>query len=1055
MDKAYKEARRVLVAKTKVFFSLSLLFSRMCDVMRAVKNKAFTSLGDAEKLQSVGPLVREYQHAVDTLTKRCSASEEVLKEVNGAFALVSDPAPVFVAVTNGTGEVEQLKGRVKRAEEQFKALQVHVLQQEAEIATLRASGGGGGAGTVVEGASTSSPSSSSSSTDEKLRQELVVLQQENAGLKQKVISLEADVVRTATQLGDAKLKLAELESGGGGGGAEVAALKTQLAQVSADATASKGEVEKLRNSLKAKDADVVRSSEALAVTKAELAQVTQRLETVQQSAGQSAAELKKFQEEALQYSAMSRGFEEQIATLKQAQLANTNASTALQAKQLEIESLQQLSAQHTAVRQQLEEQIETLKLVQEAELQNVRLSKEADVKAARDAAASLQASSDLLAQEMELLKQELALQTQVNEEQAAELTTARQLSKGDDGELKKQLEASNAAVQALRTELESQRAITEEAKRGKVAVEAKLMQVQTEAKLILAAVDQEQQRSHTLQDDYSKLKQAFDEWKSQAQDSSKAKEALEEATRDAEAQRTLVLDLQQQVATANAVRNELATALEHTKAQLEEERLRVSSTQHLHLELEQAREQIKESNAAANEMAQEIDRLKQTGQQSVAKVLQALQASLGLDQAASFDSVLDQVSVLQMQRSTLQGQMADLREKLARVQKDYDDVRATADSALDAVRSEAAKKQQEIDALSARLPEVNEWKQKAASLEAALESTKGALADVKQKSSVAIKELREKNAQLTAKISELAATDAAASSEATRELRAQNAELQKKMSDVLSQLERTRKQDEEILAKNRELMTNLEFLEAENVSLKESARSSAAAAAAASSVTLAATTTPDLESMRALEMERAKNAEQRTRVFELEKEVETLGTKSDHLSSRCTQLEAELTKAASAHTRDANQSKELESLRRDKKQLERDNREHLELVERLQKEKFETLELYSQSQRACEKLTSTVTALEAKVAKYELSGGGGGAGPVGAGPLVSINMSAAGPYVTACTNVASNAASAGWRRAKQCMPPLSSLPTVQRVTSLFAGPKEKADDSFLNNSNNV
>jgi hypothetical protein len=72
----------------------------------------FTGLGDPEKLQQVGPLIKEYQRAVDLLTKRCSGAEEVVRDVSTAFGLVSDPAPAFTAMLNGTSETEQLKARV-------------------------------------------------------------------------------------------------------------------------------------------------------------------------------------------------------------------------------------------------------------------------------------------------------------------------------------------------------------------------------------------------------------------------------------------------------------------------------------------------------------------------------------------------------------------------------------------------------------------------------------------------------------------------------------------------------------------------------------------------------------------------------------------------------------------------------------------------------------------------------------------------------------------------------------------------------------------------------
>jgi hypothetical protein len=163
------------------------------------------------------------------------------------------------------------------------------------------------------------------------------------------------------------------------------------------------------------------------------------------------------------------------------------------------------------------------------------------------------------------------------------------------------------------------------------------------------------------------------------------------------------------------------------------------------------------------------------------------------------------------------------------------------------------------------------------------------------------------------------------------------------------------------------------------------------------------------ESARALEAERAKSADLKSKVSELEKELATRfasslscaacslmhtcsHSRTEALSARAAAVEAELHKSSSAHARDAGQvtlngptpitscfpnlncssslqAKELEAIKREKRQLERDNRENLELVERLQKEKFEILELYSQSQRACERLTKTVAELERKLAK--------------------------------------------------------------------------------------
>ncbi len=87
---------------------------------------------------------------VDLLTKRSLASEQTLQELQAAFALVSDPAPVLQAVSGSAAELDAAKVRQRRLEEQTKALQQHVLSAESEIASLRSGGGasatgGGGA----------------------------------------------------------------------------------------------------------------------------------------------------------------------------------------------------------------------------------------------------------------------------------------------------------------------------------------------------------------------------------------------------------------------------------------------------------------------------------------------------------------------------------------------------------------------------------------------------------------------------------------------------------------------------------------------------------------------------------------------------------------------------------------------------------------------------------------------------------------------------------------------------------------------------------------------
>lgn len=420
------------------------------------------------------------------------------------------------------------------------------------------------------------------------------------------------------------------------------------------------------------------------------------------------------------------------------------------------------------------------------------------------------------------------------------------------------------------------------------------------------------------------------------------------------------------------------------------------------------------------------------------------------------------MTTLRSQRNAATTQTTELRDKLARVQKDYDGVRAQADVALDQLRGERDKMAHELDAAVARVneivarDEVGEWKRKVAALEAALEEKKVALADVKQKSSVAITQLREKNAQLTAKIGELAATDEATASEATRELRLQNAELQSKLNEMIGSLEETRRQDEQIVAKNRELMASLEILEAEHMAVRDNARATTPPSSAAASTATTAVAAEVAAAQRALETERTRTAEALARVHELDKELEQQRAKVDQLSSRAASLEADLTSARASQSRDQSHSKELEALKREKRQLERDNRENLELVERMQKEKFETLEQYSASQRACEKLAKTVAQLEQTVARLEdaqLAGGGdvgaggagGGSSARGGGTLVlvsALSRSVAGD--------ATVMGAAAWRRVNQCLPPLSSLPTVQRISAmLIARPKEKNDDSLV------
>ena len=158
---------------------------------------------------------------MDLLTKRSAASEQVLGDVHSGLKSVSDPTPLLTSASSSLEEVEALKAKVKRAEDQAKAFQKHILESEQELMAARRESVGP---TGVPGGEEDHAGNAEETAA--LRAEVERLRPENARLA----TVEEDLMRTAAQLGEAKMALAE---GGGSknasdGASEAASLRAEL-----------------------------------------------------------------------------------------------------------------------------------------------------------------------------------------------------------------------------------------------------------------------------------------------------------------------------------------------------------------------------------------------------------------------------------------------------------------------------------------------------------------------------------------------------------------------------------------------------------------------------------------------------------------------------------------------------------------------------------------------------------------------------------------------------------------------------------------------------------
>lgn len=1046
-----------------------------------------------------------------------SASEAVLAELQGAFGLVADPAPTLASLQEGAKELEALRARTVRAEAQAKALQAHVLSVEGELSAVRGGGGGGGSGAVPLAASADTQGA-----------EMALLSQENAALKQQLAAREAELVRTATQLSDAKLAMA---SSGSGASEEAAALRSKLTRT---------EEELMRTAAALSDAKLALADrpsaprptvpdERVAALQKHAAELEARLKISAEEATVAAQELAlltQSESEALQETASLReqlaasaGLQAQLDEATQHRTAmerklehmQSNAQALLEAVEQEQQRRMALDDEHAKLRAAFAE----LKRQQPAQLQTT-----ADLEAVREALAAANASRNEMASELERVRGELA-EARAQAERGEADAAAQQATTALESERARcmELAAAHAQVSARVLELDRARSAAEstihalraEIQAGQGQQHEALSAAQHKVAQLSAAVAALEATHH---EDATRLAAARADATRATADLSQAREALksveasaaeqqaalrrevEAAHKDASVAAQHLAQVRVELEAAKhhsnpsdvqrvqALQGELDAAKQHsatlsvqlTSAHAELEAARVQAARVRELEATAATE-TRRAEALTAQLSQSGDAQAkaltgaraelQTAQQTIAvlqgvnaQVLAAVQASLKLApaDAAAVDAMATDVErvgaltthimTLRAQHAILSAQAVEWKEKALRVQKDYDEVRARADSAVDQVRGDNAKLARDLDELMQRYnalaaaDEAGEWKRRCAAAEAALEEKKTVLADVKTKSSAALTAMREQNAQLTAKLQALAAADAESASEATRELRAQNEQLQHKLSEMIGTLEQTRRQDEEIVAKNRELMHSLDVLQAEH---EQAAKLAAAAPAAAlAAATAGADHAALLQSRLDLETERAHAQQLQDTITTLQKSVERHEQASAQASSRAAIAEAELSKHNAAQVRDTTHTRELEALRREKRQLERDNRENLELVERLQKEKFQTLEMYSQAQRSCEELQATAAALEEKLRGFDASRGSGEHHAASGAAAPSASLVSLGGSVA---SQAAHVAGVAWRRVGQCVPPLSSLPTVQRVSALFVTRTKEKDEA--------
>ncbi len=998
------------------------------------KTKEFVKLAEGEKLEHLGPLVKEYQGAVDLLTKRSSASEQLIVEMQAALGNVVDPAPVLLDASSALAEIEALRAKVKRGEEQAKAFQKLILDSEQELMQARAGGGGGGGGGVAVVA----PAASGANDEElaKLREEIAKLQQENGRLK----SIEFDLMRTATQLSEAKMQLADMGSSArrakDNGNEE--ALKQQVAQL-------KGEVSDT-NALLSSMQEIADDAQAqLGEANVARNELVAKCDTLTQALEAKSAQL---DADNAKSAALEQKLTEAVANVTQQQ---HNASAALQ---LQVEEWKRAADVRASERDRVAADLAALSKAHEVLVASVASTE-----------ARHSETEKTLAAKVEEAKREKS-------ELVAEIAQLQQYSSAADNEKHSLLAAQVESERAKHAASEQAYAakLAEVAAKSEATVaekQAEISHLKSERDRLAAEAAQSLSALETARQQEAALTVQVDKWKREAEshrvesvgDSGKlAALAQQSAEKDAQiAQRKS--EREQYEAKANQAAETARVAAAALAAQL--------------TSLKQEVEQLRNSAARPKDESESVALLAQiektlgvvaSGNAQDVNARQAAIAAWAASQTAEIKSLHSQISDLTVaqrsqqkasemeianalnkhnqQRAAAEAEHAEikarveeltatndaLKHKVHSVQKQYDELRMSADEKVDSIRVDLAKAQSELASSIAKGGESAELRKKLEAANALVEERSKALAEMKQKSTAAVNQLREKNAQLTQKLSEISARDSESANEATAELRIQNAQLQSSMETMVRKMDEVQRQDELISAKNKELMTNIDFLQSEVSELRREAKSSGAgnnnggAANAAKSAEVA-------ELQGKLAAEQGKSAQLSARLSELEKELERQNGRCEQANQRIAHLENELGKAASS-AKDAAAQKEMQVLQQRQRQLERDNRENLKLVETLQREKFETLELYTQCQKSVERQQKHVQLLEQKVQRFEAANGAGN------------NHTALG-MLAASTALAL----ASWRKLSSCMQPILALPTVQRVTAMLRMThKEKIDD---------
>ena len=268
--------------------------------------------------------------------------------------------------------------------------------------------------------------------------------------------------------------------------------------------------------------------------------------------------------------------------------------------------------------------------------------------------------------------------------------------------------------------------------------------------------------------------------------------------------------------------------------------------------------------------------------------------------------------------------------------------------------------------------------------------------------------LKNQNQSLAKTIDEISNRDSDFANEETKELKLQNSQLQNSLNEMIAKVEETQRQDGLISAKNSALMNSIEVLETENTQLREQKVAQKNVDSKVNNLS------------QKLEKLTIQNGEKNDEITQLTEERNQMSERAEKNAQTISLLENELAKSRNVEKKD--DRAEIQALQQTKRQLERDSRENILLIETLQREKFETLELYNSAQKALKSLQKSQFSQQqqAEHREHQLET----LGVVSSGFQFGIAL---------------------WRGVNQCLHPLTQIPTVQRVIHMIQ-PKMKVDD---------